>query len=120
MSDPSPGASGDETARIAAGTMEPMRTPVRSWANWLFRDRSTGGIVIAQWPNAPLTLWLVTVAARWVFHPRGDWSTIVQVVGIVALVIWATDEIARGVNPWRRMLGAGVLLTLLIGWALGR
>jgi hypothetical protein len=23
--------------------------------------------------------------------------------------VWAVDELARGVNPWRRMLGAGAL-----------
>jgi hypothetical protein len=34
------------------------------------------------------------------------------------LIIWAADEIVRGVNPWRRCLGAAVIayefLTLLL------
>jgi len=25
-------------------------------------------------------------------------------------VIWALDELVRGVNPWRRILGGGVLV----------
>lgn len=26
------------------------------------------------------------------------------------LLVWAADEILRGVNPWRRCLGAAVLI----------
>ena len=33
-----------------------------------------------------------------------------KVVGGVSLAIWALDEVGRGVNPWRRCLGASVLL----------
>jgi hypothetical protein len=28
----------------------------------------------------------------------------------VSLLIWAADEIVRGVNPWRRCLGAAVAI----------
>jgi len=30
----------------------------------------------------------------------------------MALAWWAVDEVVRGVNPWRRCLGAGVLAFL--------
>jgi hypothetical protein len=99
---------------------EAMTRTVRTAANWVFRDRATGKCVIAQWPNVPLDVWLVCLVAGWVFHPHGGWSTFLNAVGTIALVIWAGDEVVRGVNPWRRTLGAGVLVVLLLGWAVSR
>jgi hypothetical protein len=40
--------------------------------------------------------------------------TVVTVVGTAALLVWAIDEIVRGVNPWRRALGSGVLVWQLL------
>ncbi len=97
-----------------------MSSAVRTVTDWLFRDRSTGKLVIGQRPNVPLTLWLGCVVVRWLAQPAGRWSTALNVVGVIALVIWAGDEVARGVNPWRRALGAGVLVALLLGWVLTR
>jgi hypothetical protein len=37
----------------------------------------------------------------------------------VTLVVWAADELARGVNPFRRILGAGVLTVLAARWIVG-
>jgi hypothetical protein len=36
-----------------------------------------------------------------------------------AIVVWALDEVIRGVNPWRRLLGA-VVLTLSVVSAVRR
>lgn len=97
-----------------------MSPTVRAAANWVFRDRTTGNLVIGQRPNLVLTLWLVCTVTRWLFHPHGRWATFLDVLGSVALLIWAADEVARGVNPWRRILGASVLVAVLLGWALSR
>jgi len=83
--------------------------------DWLFRDRRTGGITIAQVPNVPLIVFLVALVVRWILHPSGTVGTIVGVIALVALTIWALDEIVRGVNPWRRMLGGGVLAYAVVG-----
>src|SRR5664279_1221670 len=83
------------------GVMTPM---VRTAINWVFRDRATGKLVIAQRPNVPLTLWLACIVAGWLVHPQGRWSTVLGAVGAIALVIWAGDEVVRGVNPGRRIL----------------
>jgi len=80
--------------------------------DWALRDRRTGRIVIAQWPNAALVVWIVAGAARAVLDPAGGWATALRVVATLALGWWAVDEIARGVNPWRRLLGAVVLAGL--------
>ena len=39
----------------------------------------------------------------------------VPIVGTVSLVVWAGLEIARGDSPFRRVLGAVVLLATVIG-----
>ena len=75
--------------------------------DWVFRSRQTGRITVAQFPNAPLWVFLVTVVVRWVFPLRGSIRTGFDVVALVALGVWALDEVIRGVNPWRRLLGLG-------------
>ncbi len=51
----------------------------------------------------------MAAGVRWLFHPSGAVGTVVDVVASVALIAWAVDELVRGVNPWRRILGGGVL-----------
>ncbi len=73
---------------------------------------------MAQWPNAPLVIFgLVTVALR-SLHPSGGIATAGRVVAGLALLVWALDEVVRGVNPFRRMLGAVVLGATIAGLAL--
>jgi len=81
----------------------------------MFRSRRTGEITVAQLPNAPLIVFIVAVAVRWIFHPSGAMGTIVTVIATVALIGWAGDEIIRGVNPWRRILGGAVLALTIVG-----
>ena len=83
--------------------------------DWLFRNRSTGRITIAQAPNVPLLVFLGATGVRWVLHPSGTVGTVVAVIGTLALVVWAADEVVRGVNPWRRLLGGGVLAVTVVG-----
>jgi hypothetical protein len=52
---------------------------------------------------------------RLLLDPSGDLRTGLDVIGIAALAIWAVDEIARGVNPFRRLLGCFVLGGLVAG-----
>jgi hypothetical protein len=77
---------------------------------WFFRNRRTGAITIGQWPNAPLLIVAACATLGWVFDPPGVLGTAIRVVGWGSLACWAGDEILRGVNPWRRCLGAAVLL----------
>jgi len=81
--------------------------------DWLFRSRRTGKITVAQFPNVPLGLFLVAIVFRAVADPTGTFHTIVDGVAAVALAWWAVDEIGRGVNPFRRMLGGAGLVVLV-------
>jgi hypothetical protein len=90
---------------------------VRNILNWFFRNRQTGAITIAQWPN--LVLWIVIMAAvlQWIWPSSDQVGVAFAVVIKGGLLVWAADEIVRGVNPWRRCLGTAVavyeLTTLL-------
>jgi hypothetical protein len=75
---------------------------------WFFRNRKTGRITIAQFPNLALGLFLVATVGRW-FLGGGRIHTALRVIAGGALIWWAADELIRGVNPWRRLLGAAVL-----------
>ena len=83
--------------------------------DWLFRDRTTGRLTIAQRPNAPLLVFLAAVALRWILRPSGTWGSVLTGVGAAGLVVWSGDEVIRGVNPWRRLLGGGVLTAVVVG-----
>jgi hypothetical protein len=60
-------------------------------------------------PNAALSVFLVALVVRLALSPAGTAGTVVRVIGTAGLVWWAVDEVVRGVNPWRRILGATVL-----------
>jgi hypothetical protein len=82
--------------------------------NWLFRSRTTGRITIAQVPNLSLVLFLATSIVKRLLDPAGTVNTALVAVIMAALLWWAVDEVVRGVNPWRRMLGGGVLVWQLV------
>jgi hypothetical protein len=77
--------------------------------DWLFRNRQTGEITIAQVPNAALVVFLVAWLARRLLDPTDRADDVLRAVAIGALIYWGADELLRGVNPWRRFLGAVVL-----------
>nr|WP_082513822.1 hypothetical protein [Methylobacterium sp. Leaf465] len=80
--------------------------------DWFFRDRKTGAITIGQWPNAPLLIFIGCALVGWLDGPGGRIGPYLRILGAAALAWWAVDEVVRGVNPWRRCLGAGVLAFL--------
>jgi hypothetical protein len=77
--------------------------------DWLFRNRQTGEITIAQAPNAALIVFLVALVVHRLFNIGGGAGTGLTIISTGALAIWAADELLRGVNPFRRMLGGAVL-----------
>ena len=89
--------------------------PFRRVVDWLFVDRRTGGYTVAQWPNVALWAFLAATAALRVFHPAGTVGTVLRVVEDGSLLVWAGDELLRGVNPFRRLLGVVVLAATVVG-----
>ncbi len=64
---------------------------------------------MAQWPNISLSVFIAFSLALRIFQPTGGTDTALRVVTYVALFIWAGDEMLRGVNPFRRILGLVVI-----------
>ena len=82
--------------------------------DWLFRDRQTGAITIGQRPNALLWLFLGATAAGLLVDGGSLAGRALRGLASVYLAAWAADEVLRGVTPWRRILGAGVILWLAL------
>lgn len=94
-----------------------MRTPElmkdrTGFLDWMFRSRKTGRITLGQLPNWPLVVWLLASAVLWLGHPQGWVRVVLIVLASAALALWAGAEVLRGVNPFRRLLGATVLAWL--------
>ena len=81
-----------------------------------FTDRDSGELAIAQRPNAPLAVFLGVTLVRVLLHPDGGAGAAITVIGAVALVVWAALEIALGDSPFRRVLGAVVLIVTVAGF----
>jgi len=90
---------------------------MRNAFDWLFRNRQSGRIAIIQFPNVPLWIFVAGAAVRRFADPHGDVLAVLTVVTTSALVVWALLELFRGANPFRRMLGGGVLIVTLVGVA---
>lgn len=76
-----------------------------------FRDDS-GNIVIAQMPNPPLIVWIVSSILTLVFT-TGKINTALDVIATGSLFTWAWMELFQGVNYFRRALGLVVLIGLI-------
>ena len=81
--------------------------------SWMFRSRTTGRITLVQLPNWLLAVWLLASAVLWLGHPWGWVRAVLVVLASAALALWAGDEVLRGVNPFRRLLGFAVLSWLV-------
>ena len=86
--------------------------------DWMFRSRETGRITLGQSANLEQRIFSAATLVG-VLLPPSKVRTGVGVVAVLALFVWGTDEIARGVNPFRRILGA-VTLSGLVMLALRR
>jgi hypothetical protein len=83
--------------------------------DWLLRSRVTGRITLYQALNKRLALWFVATVALRLGHPHGWLHDVLRILAVGALALWAADEVLRGVNPLRRVIGAAVLAVLIAG-----
>lgn len=85
--------------------MKASSAPTRTGFEWLFQNRQTGSITVAQVPNLPMWIFLGSTLVR-LSVPMdtavADW---IEGISLASLSWWATLEVRSGVNPWRRFLG---------------
>lgn len=83
-----------------------------SSAAWWFRS-ADGDLTIWQFPNPALWVWIVAVALG-LFPLSSAHAAATAGVRHGALLAWALDEVVRGSSPFRRVLGAVVLVGQLV------
>jgi hypothetical protein len=88
---------------------------MREALGWVFRDRRTGRVVVGQFPNLSLSLFVACRGVGWAVHPDGAPGQALTWAGTAALIWWSTDEIVRGVNPFRRGLGVAGMAFAIAG-----
>jgi hypothetical protein len=87
---------------------------LRRSLDWSFINRRTGRYTVAQWPNLALSVFIGATVLH-LLHSAGTFGTVVRALGDAALIVWALDEVVRGVNPFRRALGAAVGVLTVVG-----
>ncbi|UER54176.1 hypothetical protein HJG43_06080 [Kineosporiaceae bacterium SCSIO 59966] len=91
-----------------------MVKTLRDAANWAFRSRQTGRITLVHPPNALALTTSGALAASTLLARRSPGAArAAAVLGRVTGLVWAADEVVRGVNPFRRAVGAVALVRLL-------
>ena len=88
---------------------------IENFFSWWFRNRVTGKITLVEFPNAPLWTFFAGTAVQAVSHLPDTAATVISLVSTAALALWAVLEVGWGVNPFRRVLGAAILL---VGFAM--
>ncbi len=67
---------------------------------------------VVQWPNPPL--WIALAAGIAARLTSGTVRRDAALTFRLAMIVWAYDELARGSNWFRRVLGAGVLARVVL------
>ena len=81
------------------------------------RDLKIRGYTVGQFPNPPLWVALTALAVALLTSDASTVNDAARAVFYVALTVWAYEELARGVNGFRRALGAVALLLIVIAVA---
>ncbi len=76
-----------------------------------FKDEN-GEIVLVQAPNAPMLVFFVAFVASRVIT-EGYWHQFASGAALGALLVWGLVELTRGVNGFRKTLGALALIATL-------
>ena len=75
---------------------------------WWSAGRGFAGV--AQWPNPAISVWAVALLLKWSKAADSDTDRLLGGIATGALLVWALDELLRGVSPIRRVMGAIVLV----------
>lgn len=84
----------------------------RTFSDKLWHDKE-GNFVAAQKPNIFLIVWVLSAAVS-ILIGQNSFTKILNMIGEVAILIWAVLELGWGVNYFRRTLGFCVLLLFAV------
>lgn len=74
---------------------------------------SSGHIVITQWPNISFSVFIAAELLSLIFS-SGVIHTIAKYLAIFFLTWWSFQELLTGVNYFRRVLGAVILVGTIL------
>ena len=75
-------------------------------------DFKIRGYTVAQSPNPPL--WVALAGLIVAILAAGTLEDVGRAVFYAGLTVWAYEELANGVNTWRRVLGAVFLAAIVV------
>jgi hypothetical protein len=79
---------------------------------WLTKLSWPRKFPIVQFPNLPLALAFIAGQAAQRMHGTGHADT--QAISYLAMAIWAYEELFRGVNWFRRLLGLAYIVSTAV------
>lgn len=77
-----------------------------------FEDKE-GRVVITQWPNPPLIVWILALLVSKITQDTP--STVFAYISTLAITVWAVIELGWGRSMFRRVLGMVVMAAVLRG-----
>lgn len=81
------------------------------------RDLKIRGYVVGQFPNTPLWIALAALLAARLTNDGATIHDLARAIFYVALTVWAYEEVAYGVNGFRKALGVVALGLIVVGVA---
>lgn len=80
-------------------------------------DLKIRGYTVGQFPNPPLWAAFAALLGAIVTADGSTANDVARAVFYVALTVWAYEELANGVNGFRKALGAAVLVLVVVAVA---
>ncbi len=100
---------------LSMGIDAPADAHPEGLARLRFGSLRLKGLVVAQFPNAPIAIWITAAFSARLLS--GDAESVALAIASVALTAWAYLELAEGVNWFRRLLGATVIVYVVVDLA---
>lgn len=94
-----------------------MGTLAKKTFRWFCENRQTGEITIGQTPNALAISVFVMFLGRLgadIFNAPLAVLTFFRWTFAICLLAFGLDELLRGVNPWRRIMGAAIVVAAVL------
>jgi hypothetical protein len=81
------------------------------------RDLKIRGYTVGHFPNPPLWVALAALLVAWFTDDGSLIDDLARAISYVALTVWAYEEAANGVNGFRKALGMGALVLIVVAVA---
>lgn len=87
---------------------------LKYYLDWIFKDLNgrKGGYVIAEAPNLPLIIFMISIILTVVVYP-GFFQNTCALIAFVTLGYWGSKEASSGRSRFRKLLGYLAILATL-------